>query len=1175
MLSFITNPWLIRVLGLLGIIVFIWYLGPLIGLGPWYPFQSVMARVIFVVAVVLVWFVQYLLKARRSKKAEKELGEKIVAGPIVPEAGDESVDERSGIKKSFEEALAVLKKSRGKKGRINLYELPWYIMIGPPGSGKTTALVNSGLKFPLADRFGPEIKGVGGTRKCDWLFTDDAILIDTAGRYTTQDSDSKVDQAGWFSFLDLLKRYRKRRPINGVFVAISVTDLITQTEQQRRAHAVAINKRVAELDKHFGIRFPVYVLFTKTDLLAGFMEFFDDLRRTEREQVWGMTFPYSDDAGDSPVGSFGPEFDLLLGRLNDRLLSRIGDERDLGRRALIHGFPRQMAAVKEVCAAFLADVFQDSRYGRSPMLRGVYFTSGTQEGTPMDRLMGSVARTFQLDAQVLAPQTSGGKSFFITDMLRKVAFRESELAGTNRRLEFQRAWLQRGTYAVIAAAFVLLGLGWAYAYARNVDYVDRMSADTQRAEELIAAVDSRDYDPLAVLPALDAVRTLPGGYADQLAGGGWFGDFGLSQRDKLGDGAVASYRRLLVEMFLPRIMLRLEDQLQRGGLSPDYTYEALKAYLMLDSRDHYDPASIRAFIEFDWDANLQRQVSTEQRQALSSHLAALFEERPNRLPLPLNDTVVARARAEVRAFPLDERIYSRLVRTFSADIPGFNIRDAAGGPTAELVFVRKSGVPLSTPVPPLFTKQAYQNVFVDESKKLTAELAGESWILGEEISDVQQDQLLAKVRDRYLDEYVQRYSAAILDVGLVPFGTPTEAARLFNILAQPSNSPLALLLTEVARQTSLDQSEGDAAEVDPGGVVAQARDRLRNVLGGGGPAQPAAVAAPNPVAVRFKPLNALVAGQEGQPRPIDHLLSLFQDLSRYLTVVASEAAGGAVPPNVQQQGQAVVQQLRIASGTQPNMLVGELLDTAAGRTSALTTGGLRAYLNDLWRAGPLTVCRQAIAGRYPVAANSAQTIRLADFGEFFGYGGHMERFFNENLRAYVDATASPWRPRATANLPIRLSADALRAFEYADVIRRTFFRPGSMQPSVSFDLRPLEMDPQLSHFLLNLEGAVAEYDFGPATSKIMQWPGPNPETDEVRLEFRTRQGTTAMVREQGPWAWFRLLDQAGLKATSVPEQFEVRFTQGGQWVLYQLTARSAFNPFAMDELRQFACPTSL
>ena len=106
--------------------------------------------------------------------------------------------------------------------------LPWYVIIGPPGSGKTTALVNSGLHFPLAAQLGAgAVRGVGGTRNCDWWFTDQAVLLDTAGRYTTQDSNSTVDKAAWLGFLDLLKKQRSRRPIDGAFIAISLSARMT------------------------------------------------------------------------------------------------------------------------------------------------------------------------------------------------------------------------------------------------------------------------------------------------------------------------------------------------------------------------------------------------------------------------------------------------------------------------------------------------------------------------------------------------------------------------------------------------------------------------------------------------------------------------------------------------------------------------------------------------------------------------------------------------------------------------------------------------------------------------------------------------------------------------------------------------------------------------------------
>ena len=194
----------------------------------------------------------------------------------------------------MKDALATLKTASGNKSGY-LYDLPWYVIIGPPGAGKTTALVNSGLKFPLARGATPAaIAGVGGTRYCDWWFTEEAVLIDTAGRYTTQDSNSKADKESWLAFLDILKKSRSRQPINGVLVAISVEDVLTLPKQELALHADAIRMRLLELHQRLKVSFPVYALFTKTDLVAGFTEYFAYLGEAGRRQVWGATFQTAD-----------------------------------------------------------------------------------------------------------------------------------------------------------------------------------------------------------------------------------------------------------------------------------------------------------------------------------------------------------------------------------------------------------------------------------------------------------------------------------------------------------------------------------------------------------------------------------------------------------------------------------------------------------------------------------------------------------------------------------------------------------------------------------------------------------------------------------------------------------------------------------------------------------------
>ena len=143
------------------------------------------------------------------------------------------------LRERFDEAVTALKQRRTGD---SLYELPWYVIIGPPGSGKTTALLNSGLKFPLEQRVGKgALRGVGGTRNCDWWFTDEAVFLDTAGRYTTQDSDAASDSVGWSEFLALLRKYRARRPINGVILTINAHDLL-MLDAGRRARRTSTRR---------------------------------------------------------------------------------------------------------------------------------------------------------------------------------------------------------------------------------------------------------------------------------------------------------------------------------------------------------------------------------------------------------------------------------------------------------------------------------------------------------------------------------------------------------------------------------------------------------------------------------------------------------------------------------------------------------------------------------------------------------------------------------------------------------------------------------------------------------------------------------------------------------------------------------------------------------------------
>src|SRR6185437_320332 len=160
------------------------------------------------------------------------------------------------------------------------------------------------------------------------------------------------------------------------------------------------------------------------DLITGFSEFFADMDREAREQVWGTTFPLD---GGGPA-AFSPAFTALVERLDARMLDRMQAERSPDRRGLIAGFPAQVASLAAPLREFLDAAFAGSRLDPAPLLRGVYLCSGTQEGTPIDRLTGALARGFGIDqrrAPSLRPEH--GRSYFLTRLLRQVVLGEAML----------------------------------------------------------------------------------------------------------------------------------------------------------------------------------------------------------------------------------------------------------------------------------------------------------------------------------------------------------------------------------------------------------------------------------------------------------------------------------------------------------------------------------------------------------------------------------------------------------------------------------------------------------------------------------------------------------------------------------------------------------------------------
>jgi type VI secretion system protein ImpL len=1181
----------ITVIVALSLSLCIWFLGGFIGIGDARPLQGIAGRLVGLGILWMLALVVILILLLTARKRDAAMTEEIVT------ANDTATAENAAVRAELDEmrgklrtALGSLRRSRF--GRGHLYELPWYIIIGPPGAGKTTAIVNSGLQFPLAEEMGKSaIGGVGGTRNCDWWFTDRAVLVDTAGRYTTHESDSAADNAAWLGFLGILKKYRSRQPINGAIVAVSLSDLSLQDERTRDGHAAAIRRRLTELREKLGVRFPVYVLFTKADLMAGFIEFFDPLGKEARGQVWGFTLPLAAGADSSgPLSHFDAEYGALLDRLNAQSLDRMQAETDAGKRSLIAGFPAQVASLRAVARDFLGALVQDNRFEHAPMLRGVYFTSGTQEGSPIDRLMMGMARTFGIGRQALGSGSGSGRSYFLTRLFTDVMFPESGLVSADDRVERRYRWTRRAAFAATLLAAVGMGTVWTRSYTGNAALIDAADAQATRYAEAAGQLPQGpvgDTDLPAIVPALNILRDMPvnpvAGASERQAGLGW----GLYQGAVIGNQTAQAYRAALNEHLLPRLLLRLEEQMQGNINNPELLYEALKVYLMLGLIGPMNADLVTEWMTVDWLLAYPGPARAGLRDDLSAHLAAMLDQPMD--AITLNDDLVGQVQGVLARMPQAQRVYSGIINSQAAtQLPQWRLTDV-GGPSLSRAFVRSTSAPLTEGIPGIYTYEGFNTVFLAEALGVAERIQRDAWVLGEQNAADQSDAALAALsRDvlgLYYTDFVAQYDRILAELDIVPLRSLSHAVEVTNVLAGPT-SPIVNLLTAVATETRLTYVPPAAEDAGGGPTAEQAvlagriagrlagvkprlnpqAQRLLQTMNSGSGAGTAAPDVPGQyVEDRFAWLHDLVASEEGQPSQLDGLMQsltlVYQELNRL------NFAGGSATPDPQGSALAQFQAEADRIGGPLQRWAQQIVIGSSGITAETTRAGLNAQ----WQASVLPMCRQATTNNYPFDRRAGADIAMADFTRLFSPGGLIDSFFSQNLAEYVDIRTRPWTWSAAGGGDLGISQSVLEQFQHAADIRDAFFATGPAA-GVSFQITPYSLAPDAEAVILEIDGTQISYQSSGAQPRptAVTWPG---TVGLARLTFLPpKAGSESTLNRDGPWGWFRLLDAAEIRDTSVSDRKRIIFSVGGRLAMFEMQAGSVLNPFALPALGAFRCP---
>ncbi|MDR6536601.1 type VI secretion system membrane subunit TssM [Variovorax soli] len=1085
--------------------VLLWFAAPLFAVGAWHPFDGPRARLALLALAALLLLggraLRLLLARRRNERLLKGL---------------ESGDAGPALSQRFRQALAMLRQGietqgagRWWQGRRQVQQLPWYLIIGAPGGGKTTALLHSGLRFPLAEKLGRDpLAGTGGTRQCDWWFSQDAVFIDTAGRYTTQDSDAAADAREWQQFLALLRRHRPVQPINGVLVTVSVPDLLQGGAELAR-QAAAIAARLDELRRELDLAFPIYLLVTKADLLAGFVESFGDLDATQREQLWGLVF--DPDAPGIPA-DLGPRLAELGQRVARRSPELLQQEHTPQRRLPIYAFAAQVEALLAPLEGFVRKAFAGIAVEPAQRLRAVALTSGTQEGNPIDRVIGELARSHGLSLKPLVRPDAGGKSFFLSSLLRQLVIAEAPLAGQRlQRLRWRRRAAMAGA-GIAGTALLAASALWWQSYRRNLDYVDAVRTRVEQLTQRIGSLESASLEQ--VLPLYSLLERLAANDGiDPNEPPAGFG-FGLFQGPRLARSAEQAYREMLDRSLAPLLIARLRRDLREADDSAT-RYEALRASLMLARPERLVRGELRPWAE----QALGQASGAGERPEWARHLATLLERSGLPEAMRADDEGVRAARSALAALPLAQRVHERLLRRVADPEPPMDL-PARLGPAGALVFAASG----AGPMPAHSSAGDWRRRLLPALEPTLDELANDAdWVLGDSGGDVRRlksdrawrDEIAAQVAKRQAQRVIAAWSRQLDALALATGSDAEGAARQATALMAP-DSPLRRLYTRLADEFSATAQGGSAAE-------AAFDDALR---------------------ARFGALGDYAAG--AGPQALDRLQALAAakrtDIASAELDAALRAEAARAPAALRKVYSGLGTWIRSRGGAKPGF------DTALAELAQ--------------------TCSALTRERFPFGAAASRDMAPSDFARLFGPGGLFDEFRRNQLAERVDTSGRPWKARSA---PVDAGMPA--AFERAAAIGALFFPAGAPLPELRLRLTPRRMDAELLQFSIDVDGQLLRFENGPPRAKELVWPGPASTQKVLMRILPPGPGGVGAEVHEGPFAWLRVLlrgDWKGERGTPA----RLAFVVDSRTLEVEASAAGApeADVWTLRELASFRCP---
>lgn len=1105
------------------IVFLIWFVFPHVLKGAGYLFSGIRLRLLIITIALIAYELGLFLLLIQQYKAKTipMLINKLKLYFNITKSGGINAWQYS--KENFNNLSDKIKKDQ-KRRRLRC--LPWYLVLGAPGSGKKSLLKNLGIYFSRPEQFGEEaINYINQFPDYEWWFSEQAVFID-AMTY-----EKEVGAVVWKKLIKLLRRERKNKPFNGVVITFNLADLILYSNKSRQDFLQDICGYIRDLHHYFKSKVPVYLIFNKCDLVEGFMEFFNDLSKEELRQVWGMTFPFEKCNDPNTVQLFfEKEYGAMIIQLRKRVMWALDTERSIRGRELINAFPQQMLLLKKPIESFIVELFGSTRYHNALQCRGIYFTScDQQEGTASDFVLQAMSKKFQLVPPKFERPVRLGESYFLRSLFFEIMLPEAHILGDSERskriarLSYRSLLLSCPTIVILASTGMMIG------YKENTVNLKDVDREIHFYHETVSTMDQRDISLLSSLSVLDSLNKANLLYQSS-------SDFGLRflfVSHFIGNAINNALQRTLHSAFLPRIAAQLEDDLNQNIEDQNLLYATLKGYLAFSSTSDTPSFSINAPMDYAWNISLKTEPETIKK--LKYYLKLSLKKNVEKLPL--DNSLIDRIRGRLEQVIPSQRAYGLLsLRSSVNDYPDTCINLSVGSEFSRAFVLSNQ----KASIPSLYTVTGFNKIFLGQYQAISKEVAEDNRDIGlanESNTSQDAEQIKDLMQKNYETNYIHYWDNSFANIQLRQFNSLADAISTLTLLIS-KQSPLSKMLNVVYDNTATISHN----KVQVARYYATLNSYSNHATSGSS---------------WFNTVKIL-------SRLRDYLITLQQSVNQ------NEACFNAAVALMHGTSNNPIQQLSEEAKNAPEP-VKRWVTALSNNSWQIIVQGAHAQMNDAWKNSVMDEYNKSIRNRFPLNRSSTSDIAISDFNSFFRSGGSLQNYFNKFIKPFVNIDRPDWSLYSLNGHTIELPRSTIKIFEKAKAIKDDYFDHDAKQASFNFTIEPLSLDSNARCIQMTIGLNQIIYSHGPRSLESISWPMPF-NSENASLYITTFSDHQYGNRFSGPWSIFKMFNHGLLNATRDDGAFLFNINWHGHYASYRITGKSDIRTFKMTNLNGFRLP---